>query len=82
MFVLTVNRFTNMPAYFLRHTISNGMLGSRFRVHVNVIINIQTEHENVLRFESRNLFKHVDLFKQQRGMNSATLLVQNNGWSK
>ena len=35
MSVLTVNRGKNVPACFLRHTISNVRLECRFRVHVN-----------------------------------------------
>ena len=44
-FVLTVSRRKNMPACYIRHTISNGTRGSRFRVHVNVTLNLQTEHD-------------------------------------
>ena len=37
----------NMLACFLRLTISNGTLGGRIRVHVNVILIMQMEHEQV-----------------------------------
>ena len=65
MTVSTVNRCKIMPACFLRQTISTEMLGYHFRVHVNVSLNIQTEHEKSLGFsESRHLFKREDNFKQ------------------
>ena len=95
MTVLTVNRRhgKNMYACFLRHTISNKTLECHFKVHVNVIPNIQKEHEKSYRFfEHRLLFKHVNLFKQtftklsstfkieKRGTSSATMHVTNSGW--
>ena len=65
MTVSTVNRCKIMPACFLRQTISTEMHECRFRVHVNVNLNIQTEHEKSLGFsESRHLFKRVDHFMQ------------------
>ena len=45
MTVSTDNQRKNMPACFSGHTISNEMLECRFRVHVNVILNIQTQHK-------------------------------------
>ena len=47
MALSTVNPRKNMPACFLRHKLSNDTPEWRFRVHVNVIVNIQTEHEKV-----------------------------------
>ena len=45
MTVVTGNQCKNMPVCFLRHTISYEKFECRFRVHVNIILNIQTEHE-------------------------------------
>ena len=74
-----------MAVCFLRHTISNKTLERCFRVHVNVIFNIQTEHEKVfvssspvqacrpLQAKFDKTFKH---FQNQRGTNSATMHVK------
>ena len=47
MALSTANPSKNMPASFLRHTLSNDTPEWRFRVHVNVTLNIQTEQEKV-----------------------------------
>ena len=75
--VSTVNRRKNMPACSLRHTISNEMLESRFRVHVSVILNIQNGTRKSFRFfESRHLYKHVDLFMQNFTKFSSTFKIK------
>ena len=45
MTVVTGSGHKNMPVCFLRHTLSNEMLEFPFKVHIKVILNIQTEHE-------------------------------------
>ena len=91
MTVLTVNRRKNMLSCFLRHTISKETLECRFRVRVNVILNIQTEHEKKLPFFRKSspvqasrplqakfykIFKH---FQNQRGANLTTMHVKTVG---
>ena len=88
MTVLAVNRRKNVPECFSRRIISNETFECRLRVQVNVILNVQMEHEKKnCFFESRHPLKHVDLFKQnctkiqalnERGTNSAKRYVS--GW--
>ena len=85
-------RRKNIPICFLRHTVSNEMLECRFRFHVNVILNIQMEHEKTL-FLRKSLpvqacrplqakfYKTFKNFQIQRGTNLATMHVKMSGWS-
>ena len=88
MTVVIGNQRKIMPVCFLRHTISNEMLECRFRVHVNAILNIQTEHVKNLRkslpvqaygplqAKFYNIFMN---FQNPRGTNSATMHVKTVG---
>ena len=81
-----------MPACFLRHTISNETLECRFRVHINVILKIQTESKKSLclrksspvqacRPLQANCNKTFKNFQNQRGAMSATMHVKISRWS-
>ena len=84
MNVLTDNRRINN----LRHTISYGTLERRIRVHVNVILNFQTEHAIMILFLRKSspvqacrllpaeFYKNSKHFLNQRGSNSAILQVK------
>ena len=86
MTVLTVNIRMNLRMCFLRHKISNKTCECRFRVHVNDILNIQTEFDKVFVSSKVVKFKNVNLFKQiftklsstfrLRGTNSAAMHVK------
>ena len=92
MTVSTVNRRKTMPTCCLRHTISNETLEWRFRVHVNVILNIQTEHENVyvsskvvtcssMFSSSSKILQNFQALSESKRYESATMHVKNSGWS-
>ena len=93
MTVPAVNRRKNMPACFLRHTISNENLYDALEF---TLISSLTTKRNMKRFSllpksssvqafrplQAKFYKTFKHFQNQRGTNSATIHVKNSGWSK